>query len=130
MKVDGKGDRENSNFIRDGLEFIFFAHDEIVKRGQLSLDKFVETFSDKIDSFVIKVQKEEGIKLVSGNVSLCISDDGVGCYLDIELYFLNGQKVWVKKSNRTDIFPIEWVLIPCDQDLLRKSRKIEYPYDL
>jgi len=111
------------------IKSLYFAKQEIINREQVSIEVFVQKISPDLDSYVIKEEAEGAINLVSGEVFLCIGDDESKCHIEADLYFKNKEKKWIKKSIKTESVPMEWALIPSEQEKLKASKKIKFPYE-
>lgn len=111
------------------VQSLYCVADELVKQGQSSIEVFVQKMSDGLDEYVIKEESAGDVVLVSGEVFLRLLEDASDCYIETDLYFKNREGKWLKKTARTKPIPVEWALVPEEQEKLKQAKTIKFPYE-
>lgn len=89
---------------------------------KISSDEVIKKYSDTIDNFIIKTEKENNINYVGGKFKMNLTEKYL--VIVVECYFQNEKREWIKKysENNIDVNRIDEVSL----QRLKKQEKIEF----
>ncbi|MDU2688969.1 hypothetical protein QJR60_11415 [Paraclostridium sordellii] len=99
-KTLSKINTEQVNYLFDVVENLII---NIINKSmhKISMDELLELYSKTIDNFILETEKNERLRFIAGNLSVTCKDEFIN--MNIECYFQDVNKRWIKKSTDSKI---------------------------
>ena len=98
MERMGKEKDPEITKLKETMETFFSTLKDILTR--MDLDEIADTYSKRIDEYILQSQKTKGLNFISGMFTITYVTAETFS-LTMELYYQNQEKEWIKEESKT-----------------------------
>ena len=99
-KALNKMNKDQTNYLFDVVENLII---NIINKSmnKISIDELLELYSKTIDDFILETERNERLRFIAGNLIVTCTEEFIN--MNIECYFQDFSKKWIKKSSNSKI---------------------------